>query len=53
MHVPARTLASDEEGATSLEYAIMASFIAAVIAAAAHMLGQRIIAVFQDFSSRF
>jgi len=53
MHAPARTLASDEEGATSVEYAILASFIAAVIAAAASMLGQKIFAIFQDFSSRF
>jgi len=47
------TLASDEEGATSLEYAILASFIAAVIAAAAHMLGEGILAALQSFSSKF
>jgi Flp pilus assembly pilin Flp len=49
----ARRLAIDEEGATSIEYAILLSLIAAVIAAAARILGQRVFAVFQSFNSMF
>ncbi len=41
-----RALRNDDEGATALEYAIMAGFIAAVCAAAVGLLGQGVMSLF-------
>ena len=43
-----RAACRDERGATSLEYAIMASLIAAVIVAAVGSLGQGVLSLFSS-----
>ncbi|HET6438315.1 MAG TPA: Flp family type IVb pilin [Anaeromyxobacter sp.] len=53
MRTRSRSLARDEEGATALEYAIMASFVAAAVAVAVQLVGQKISALFTTFSSMF
>jgi Flp pilus assembly pilin Flp len=40
-------LIDDEQGATAVEYAILASFIAAVVAGTVQLLGERTQALFQ------
>lgn len=42
-----RDLINSEEGATAVEYAIMAGFIAAVIAGAVGGLGQAVVGLFE------
>ena len=46
MRSPFRRFLGDEKGATAIEYALLASGIAAVIAASVILLGGRIQAVF-------
>jgi Flp pilus assembly pilin Flp len=41
-------LIDDEQGATAVEYAILAGFIAAVIAGTVQLLGERTQALFQS-----
>ena len=43
-------LLCDDEGATAVEYAILASLIAVVIAAAVGLLGQRVAGIFSNFT---
>jgi pilus assembly protein Flp/PilA len=45
---PARRLLRDETGATSVEYALMASLIAMVIVAAVQTLGANLIPIFNN-----
>jgi pilus assembly protein Flp/PilA len=42
-----------DEGATSIEYAIMASLIAGVIVAAVTLLGGNTMSLFQNFVSKY
>jgi Flp pilus assembly pilin Flp len=44
---------TDESGATAIEYALIASFIAAVVAAAVGALGQQVVALFQTLPIPF
>ncbi len=46
------TLLCDDEGATAVEYAILASLIAAVIAAAVGLLGQAVAGLFTSFTGQ-
>jgi pilus assembly protein Flp/PilA len=46
MREPLKRLGSDEEGATALEYAILASLIAATIVALVMSLGQSVVGLF-------
>ncbi len=46
----ARGFGSDQEGATALEYALLASLIAVVIAAAVALLGQTVLGLVQQVS---
>ncbi len=49
--VPKRML--EEQGATAVEYAILAPLIAAVIAAIVATLGQQVLALFTSVVGRF
>jgi Flp pilus assembly pilin Flp len=44
---------TDESGATSVEYALMASLIAAVIGGAVAALGQQVLALFESLPVPF
>jgi pilus assembly protein Flp/PilA len=55
MHLRAARTESrnDELGATAVEYAIIASFIAVVVVAAVALLGTNLSGTFEGFSSRY
>ncbi len=46
-------LAKDQEGATSIEYALIASLIAVATIASATLLGNKIATVFRTIASKF
>ena len=48
-----RRRVSEESGATAVEYAIMAGFIAAVIVAAVRTLGTNLIPIFNNMNAGF
>ncbi len=48
-----RRLVNEESGATAVEYAIMAGFIAAVIVAAVRTLGANLIPIFNNMNAGF
>lgn len=48
-----RSLWADELGATSVEYAIMASLIAAVIVGAVGVLGQGVLGLFDTVGAKY
>ena len=48
-----RRFVNEESGATAVEYAIMAGFIAAVIVAAVRTLGASLIPIFTNMNAGF
>jgi pilus assembly protein Flp/PilA len=48
-----RQLGADERGATSIEYSLIAGFIALGIIAAAQAIGLELIAIFNDVAAGF
>lgn len=53
MAIRLAALLRDEKGATAVEYAILASLVAVVVAGAVALLGQQVASMFTSFTSRF
>jgi pilus assembly protein Flp/PilA len=46
-----RRFLKDEDGATAIEYALIAAFMAAVVIAGMQVLGPAVLAAFQDIAT--